>query len=180
MLKIVQDFYSNKSAIQQSCCELSGFQLLSINKKRTYGGETFDREQTEHRVLVRERFVVSRSKIQTSLHNMLALFGDRSVDVTREWRTYVESVDKAVCASLHVCVKKSLQELLQSVVRRDTIDMPTLFGVSLSLEGGKIDFKPTVTNLTHSLNTIIKVRTHSFCFHLVIFRFHFFIRFWFL
>jgi dynein heavy chain len=87
---------------------------------------------------------------------MFANFRDGSSEVQREWRELVRGVDREVETALRHTVKRSLQELSRAINGDAKSDPQTLFGVKIVLENSRIDYKPTMINLTHVVNIVAK------------------------
>jgi len=83
-------------------------------------------------------------------------FRDGTPEVQREWRELVKEVDLEVESSLRQTVKRSLQELSRAINGDAKTEPQTLFGVKIVLENGRIDYKPTMINLTHVVNIVAK------------------------
>ena len=68
----------------------------------------------------------------------------------------VKEVDREVEVSLRQTVKRSLQELSRAINGDAKSEPQTLFGVKIVLENSRIDYRPTMINLTHVVNIVAK------------------------
>ena len=74
----------------------------------------------------------------------------------REWNAFVEQVDKQVEDALRQTVKRSLQELSRSINGDVKTEVQPLFQIHVTLQGSKVEFKPSISELTQSVNSVSK------------------------
>ena len=80
-------------------------------------------------------------------------FRDGGDEVQREWNAFVESIDKNVEDALRQTVKRSLQELSRSINGDAKTEVQPLFQIHVTLQGSKVEFKPSISELTQTVNT---------------------------
>ena len=73
----------------------------------------------------------------------------------REWRAFVEQIDKSVEAALFTTAKSSLEELSRSINGDGTTEVQPLFGLQVALKR-KIEFAPSIADLTQAVNANCK------------------------
>mmetsp|Transcript_26605 Transcript_26605/g.80317 ORF Transcript_26605/g.80317 Transcript_26605/m.80317 type:complete len:159 (+) Transcript_26605:3193-3669(+) len=90
------------------------------------------------------------------MRDMYAHFCDGTPEVQREWRELVKEMDRDIEISLRHTVRRSLQELSRAINGDAKSEPQTLFGVKIVLESSRIDYRPTMINLTHVVNIVAK------------------------
>ena len=153
---IVKQFHSGKEIINRNCKSVSALILVKIDKNMVYEQGVFEEKQLEHRVRAKALLEQSHSQIKTTLREMYVNFKDGSGEVKREWRTFCISTDVAVENALRATVKKSLQELSKAINGDAKTEPQTLFKVNIVLENNRVDYRPTMMNLTHVVNIVAK------------------------
>ena len=154
--KIVRQFHEGKNTILKNCKEVSQMLLVKIDKNMVYDEGIFDQKQMEHRVRVKVKLENAHKVCKTTMRNMHINFKDGSGEVRREWRAFTASTDKAVEMALRNTVKKSLQELSKAINGDAKTEPQTLFKVNIVLENNRVDYRPTMINLTHVVNIVAK------------------------
>ena len=81
-------------------------------------------------------------------------FRDGGDEVQREWSSFVEQVDKHVEDALRQTVKRSLQELSRSINGDAKTEVQPLFQIHVTLQGSKVEFKPSISELTQTVNSV--------------------------
>ena len=130
--------------------------LLRIDKNVVYDQTSFEQKQSAHRVDCKKRLTNSHLAVKKELAEMYHNFKDGSAEVQREWRDLVKEVDREVELALRHTIKRSLQELSRSINGDAKTEPQTLFGVKIVLENGRVDYRPTMINLTHVVNIVAK------------------------
>ena len=77
-------------------------------------------------------------------------------EVQREWASFVEQIDRGVEDALRQTVKKSLQELSRSINGDAKTEVQALFRIQVVLQSNKVEFKPSISELTQSVNSVSK------------------------
>ena len=77
-------------------------------------------------------------------------------EVQREWAAFVASIDRGVEDALRTTVKKSLQELSRSINGDAKTEVQALFRIQVVLHASKVEFKPSIAELTQTVNYISK------------------------
>ena len=62
--------------------------------------------------------------------------------------------------ALRTTVKRSLQELSRAINGDAKTEPQTLFGVKIVLENNRVDYRPTMINLTHVVNVLAVAASH--------------------
>ena len=117
--KVVDTFKQSVQSIKNCCATIASTLLVKIQRKHTYPMEEFEKVQSDHRVVVRQKLQVAHEQI---VNTMKLVFEDfkrdyvTSTDVQREWRLFVEKVEKDIDDALRQTVKRSLQEISKAIV----------------------------------------------------------------
>ena len=77
-------------------------------------------------------------------------------EVQREWNLFVEQIDKSVEDSLRTTVKRSLQDLSRSINGDAKTEVQALFRIQVVLQMNKVEFKPSIADLTQTVNSVSK------------------------
>jgi dynein heavy chain len=153
---IVRRYKEGKHKISRECRLTASLLLLRIDKNAIYDEGIFEAKQANHRTEVKRRFQQSHQNIKQELRDMFVNFREGTSEVQREWRELVKEVDREVEVSLRQTVKRSLQELSRAINGDAKSEPQTLFGVKIVLENSRIDYRPTMINLTHVVNIVAK------------------------
>eukprot|EP01042_Synura_sphagnicola_P000546 gene546-588_t len=160
---VVKDFKECKSVVTRLCKQISGSLLLKVDKNLIYDETLFETRQREHRVALSQQFEDSFHKILHSLRSIYRNFREGSPEVQREWKSQVTQIDKVMEQSLKHAVKRSLQELSKAINGDSKTDPQTLFTVRIVLDSSKsmiessrVTYRPSMINLTHSVNVVAK------------------------
>ncbi|GMI21327.1 hypothetical protein TeGR_g3290 [Tetraparma gracilis] len=152
----VKQFHSGKDVINRNCKAVAALILAKIDKNMVYEQSDFEDKQLAHRVRVKAKLEESHALIKSTLKEMFINFKDGSGEVKREWRAFCLSTDTAVENALRTTVKKSLQELSKAINGDAKTEPQTLFKVNIVLENNRVDYRPTMMNLTHVVNIVAK------------------------
>ena len=153
---IVRRYKEGKHKISRECRLTASLLLLRIDKNAIYDEGIFEAKQANHRTEVKRRFQQSHQNIKQEMRDMFVNFREGTSEVQREWRELVKEVDREVELSLRQTVKRSLQELSRAINGDAKSEPQTLFGVKIVLENSRIDYRPTMINLTHVVNIVAK------------------------
>lgn len=153
---IVKEFKDCKNTVHRICKQISSAMVLKVDKNVIYEESVFETRQQEHRNAVSAQFEQGFTRIMSVLRNMYRNFRDGSSEVQREWRSQITQIDKMMEQSLKHAVKRSLQELSKSINGDSKTDPQTLFTVRIVLEHNKVTYRPSMMNLTHSVNIVAK------------------------
>merc|ERR1712190_313706 len=80
-------------------------------------------------------------------------------EIQREWKTYVEKVDKRIEEALKKAVKTSLQELCKALNGDNKTEPAPLFRIQAVLDEIKMDFKPPMHQLKDLLQMVCRDMT---------------------
>jgi dynein heavy chain len=131
---------------------------------------------------MRSKMVTTHNFIVDAMRGMFDVVKEGGSEVKREWRALVAKVDKDIESALRQAVKRSLQELSRAIngdakTEPQTVSLscvtplfcaPTphavtaffhltqLFNINIVLEAGRMDYRPTMINLTHAVNIVAK------------------------
>ncbi|GMI05338.1 hypothetical protein TrVE_jg1168 [Triparma verrucosa] len=153
---IVQQFHSGKDVISKNCKQVSSLMLVKIDKNMVYDEGVFEVKQSEHRERAKAILEKAHHQIKMTMKEMYVNFKDGSGEVRREWRSFCVGTDAAVELALRTTVKKSLQELSKAINGDAKTEPQTLFRVNIVLENNRVDYRPTMINLTHVVNIVAK------------------------
>ena len=154
--QIVQQFHAGKEVIVRNCKNIASMILVKIDKNMVYDEGVFEQKQSEHRIRVKSLMEQAHTTIRTTMKDMFSHFKEGSGEVRREWRAFTVWTDKTVELALRQTVKKSLQELSKAINGDAKTEPQTLFKVNIVLENNRVDYKPTMINLTHVVNVVAK------------------------
>merc|ERR1711897_89229 len=104
-------------------------------------------------------FKESHAKITDLMMSSNSFFETHPHDIQREWRAYVDKIDKRIEESLKKCVKTSLQELCRALNGDSKTEPSPLFRISGVLEDVKMDFKPPMNQLKDLLQLVCRDMT---------------------
>ena len=90
------------------------------------------------------------------MNEAYAHFQSDPPEVQREWKKFTEITDKMVGEALRQTVKKSLQELSRAINGDAKSEPQALFKVNVVLENNTVAFRPTMINLTQTVNMVSK------------------------
>mmetsp|Transcript_14527 Transcript_14527/g.44826 ORF Transcript_14527/g.44826 Transcript_14527/m.44826 type:complete len:398 (-) Transcript_14527:11342-12535(-) len=153
---IVHRFKEGKYKISRECRLISCLLLVRIDKNSIYDESIFESKQANHRIYVKHRLQESHKNVKLVMRDMYAHFCDGTPEVQREWRELVKEMDRDIEISLRHTVRRSLQELSRAINGDAKSEPQTLFGVKIVLESSRIDYRPTMINLTHVVNIVAK------------------------
>lgn len=91
----------------------------------------------------------------------LQLFEGHPLEIQREWKLYIDKIDKRLGDALKKAVRASLQDLSKALNATEgkgcTVDVVPLFKVYAYLDSqNKMDFRPTMSELKELLQTVCK------------------------
>ena len=153
----VQAFKKNRRRIERLCSSIAATSLVRIDKNYVHPEGVFEAHQKEHRTQARERLQRYHKEIRRTMAEMYETFAKHALDVQREWAGFVRKVDENIERSLRSTVKASLQELSRAIVGEGSKTDPIpLFRVQLVLVHDKVEFKPSIMNLTQMVNVVSK------------------------
>jgi dynein heavy chain len=155
----VKQFKKNNSEISQVCKQISDLHLISIEKKAVHRDDEFKLVQERCREKMMKVFKASHEKITELMLNTYHFFEHHSADIQREWKAYVEKVDKKIEEALKKCVKTSLQELCRALNGDNKTEPSPLFRISAVLDDIRMDFKPPMNQLKDLLQLVCRDMT---------------------
>ena len=151
--RAIEIFQTGKMNISKVCKKYCNLLLVDINNNSVYKEGNFESQQFAHRVVVTDKLEDFYNSITIEMNKLHEMFKSSNTrEVHSEWISFVKSVDKAVESGLFTSVKQSLLKI-NKVCRNDSY---TLFRVELVLQNSRIECKPTMIEVTHSLNSIAK------------------------
>ena len=130
--------------------------LVALKKKQVYPQDLFESEQRAHHEMVREKLRQLHISTRTLMRQTHETFRSEVEEVQKEWSLFVEQNDKSVEESLRQTVKRSLQELSRSINGDAKTEVQALFVIGVVLHASKVEFKPSIAELTQTVNTISK------------------------
>ena len=116
----------------------------------------FAARQAEHRAEIKIKLEQAHRTIVTALGELYEHFRSDPGEVQREWRRFVASTDKMLGDALRQTVKRSLQELSKAINGDAKTEPQALFKVHTVLESASVGFRPTMINLTQTVNMVSK------------------------
>ena len=154
--KLVKSFHDNKAVLAGHCRQLAGTGIISLKKKQVYPQDLFESEQQAHQAKVREQLMAVHEQMKELMRQTHETFRSELDEVQREWVSFVVSIDKAVEDALRMTVKRSMQELSRSINGDAKTEVSALFRIQVVLHASKVEFKPSIQDLTATVNTASK------------------------
>jgi dynein heavy chain len=138
---------------------ISDMHLIKIEKKTVHRDEEFKQVQEQRREEVKKQFKEAHEKIVDLMLTAYQFFESHPQDIQREWRAYVDKVDKKIEEVLKKAVKTSLQDLCRALNGDSKTEPSPLFKISAVLEDIKMDFKPAMNVLKDLLQMVCRDMT---------------------
>eukprot|EP00762_Andalucia_godoyi_P004499 ANDGO_05184.mRNA.1 Dynein-1-beta heavy chain len=153
---IVQQFQESHKKIEDLCKSIAETMLVLIKRKTVYAEGEFEKHQAEHREHVKNQLVVMHKDVLGHLAKCYAFFKGHPEEIQRQWRAYLERIDKKVEDALRTTVKRSLQEISRAINGDSKSEVVPLFLVYVVLGNSAIELRPSVPQLTQTVNIISK------------------------
>merc|ERR1712232_722825 len=119
----------------------------------------FELVQQNRRAEVTKQFEDSHEKIAELMLSSYSFFESHPNDIQREWKQYVDKVDKRIEEALKKCVKTSLQDLCRALNGDNKTEPAPLFRINAILDDVKMDFKPPMNKLKDLLQMVCRDMT---------------------
>uniref|UniRef100_A0A7S1KLH4 Dynein-1, subspecies f n=1 Tax=Percolomonas cosmopolitus TaxID=63605 RepID=A0A7S1KLH4_9EUKA len=152
----IKEFNERVAQIEEQCVRIQDTLLIKIDPKTVYHESSFDKEQSQHRTMVKRQLINANEKIVEMMKALYDIFKTdiKFPEIEREWWLFVQGIEKKVENALRTTLKRSLQKL-STVINEDKENQETqnpLFLVSVILdddeEGNKRpSLKPSVSDL---------------------------------
>ncbi|PFH37249.1 dynein, axonemal, heavy chain 2 family protein [Besnoitia besnoiti] len=157
----VRRFQTNHQTILAHCKAISELHFISIDRRKIYADEEFRHEQATKKREIEDYLSQAHKAITDILQDSHRLFEEHPFEIQREWKCYVEKVDKRVGDALKKAVRTSLQDLSKVLNpaggKTSTLDVVPLFKVHAVLDSqNRMDFKPSMADLKELLQTVCK------------------------
>merc|ERR1711972_887330 len=133
--------------------------MIRIEKKTVHRDDEFRDVQEQCRAEVQRLFKEAHEKITELMLNTYQFFENHPPDIQREWKTYVDKIDKKIEEALKKAVKTSLQDLCKALNGDNKTEPSPLFRISGVLEDIKMDFKPPMNQLKDLLQLVCRDMT---------------------
>merc|ERR1712151_1315438 len=108
---------------------------------------------------VRRQFKEAHEKITELMLHTYQFFENHPPDIQREWKQYVDKIDKKVEEALKKAVKTSLQDLCKALNGDSKTEPSPLFRISAVLDDIRMDFKPPMNQLKDLLQVVCRDMT---------------------
>ncbi|XP_066137784.1 dynein axonemal heavy chain 2 [Euwallacea fornicatus] len=82
--------------------------------------------------------------------------------IANQWGRYINNFDKLVEEALKICCKNSLQSMFEALHGNGTTDPNPLIQLEVNLDGNKINFEPTLVNVTLVISNIQNTLVEAF------------------
>jgi dynein heavy chain len=143
--------------IRKQCQILTTLVLVDVNRNISYKGRLFETKQAEHR----KKTITICSNMYQTIKNEVDILNDQfrsqSQEVLFAWKLHLASVDTLILQSLLQCVKISLHTLYNAINGHEIGgESHPLFSVSILLKNGAIECRPSMINVTNSINIVAK------------------------
>ncbi|CEL98551.1 unnamed protein product [Vitrella brassicaformis CCMP3155] len=159
----VLQYKANHHRVNVLCKNISDRHMILIDKKTIYTVEEFKTVQEKHRVEIVDFLQNTHAEITDTMLATYQFFETHPQEIQREWKQYVDKMDKKVEEALKKAVKSSLQDLSKALNssdgKRGEMDIAPLFKVHAVLKGTKMDFRPTMSQLKDMLQLICREMT---------------------
>ena len=129
--------------------------LVKVDQSANYNQGSFESQQAEHRKASLEMIEELYQTIFKLVSEISTTFKSGSKEVQQEWKRFVESVDQMIENALKKSILDSLKTLSSAINGDSNDDVQTLFHVHVLLDYN-VEFRPTMINLTHTVNSITK------------------------
>jgi len=129
--------------------------LIKIVKTVNYKQGIFENQQTEHLKNSCELVKESFREILQAAQEIYVIFKDGSKEVQQEWKRFTESIDQIIEEAMKNTILQSLQNLSSAINGNSLEDQQALFHVRVLLDSS-IEFRPTMIDLTNTINRITK------------------------
>lgn len=154
--KEILEFNERVAEIEDQCKRIEETLLIKIDPKTVYHESSFDKEQSQHRTIIKKQLINGNEKIVEMMKALYDIFKSdiKFPEIEKEWWLFVQGIEKKVENALRTSLKLSLQKL-NLVINEDKESQETqnpLFLVSVILdddeEGNKRpSLKPSVSDL---------------------------------
>lgn len=155
----VKMFKKNHAEILMICKTVSEMHLIKIARKTVYRDEEFRQVQEQRRAEATRQFKEAHEKISELMLSTYVFFETHPNDIQREWKIYVDKIDKKVEEALKKAVKTSLQDLCRALNGDSKTEPSPLFKISAILDESKMDFKPPMNQLKDLLQMVCRDMT---------------------
>ena len=156
VMSLVQDFKNAFLRIQGICRRVSETLLVSIEKKKVYAEGEFEEKQSVHRIHVKELLLKAHEEVKDIMIATYETFKNDSDKIQKHWLGYTRKIDQMVEDALRATVKRSLQEIVRAINGDAKTEVHPLFLVNVVLEMQRVEFKPSINNLTQMMNVVSK------------------------
>ena len=156
---VVDTFHSDRRKVNRAVDTISKTSLIDIEKNYVHEEGVFEEKQSRHRARVRKILQNSYRQCLDTLKRMYRFFENDPIHVQKAWAKYVRSVDHALGRALRSTAKHSLQELQRAICSgssQSEVEQSPLFRLNLVLEGGRVEYRPTIIGLTQMVNAVAK------------------------
>jgi dynein heavy chain len=155
---VVREFKECKAIAARACKYFSSALLIKVDKNVIYEGLSFESYQKDYRTQLSAKFSEVFKTVSDALKKLYRNFADGPPEVLREWKSQINHIDKSVEHALKHCIKRSLNELSKAINGDSRTDPQTLFTTKVILDQSRIAlaYKPSIVNLTHSVNLVAK------------------------
>eukprot|EP01138_Halocafeteria_seosinensis_P001392 gb/GECG01001428.1/.p1 GENE.gb/GECG01001428.1/~~gb/GECG01001428.1/.p1 ORF type:complete len:4689 (+),score=693.48 gb/GECG01001428.1/:1-14067(+) len=156
---VVDTFHSDKRKINRAIDTINRTSLIDIEKNYVHEEGVFEEKQSRHRARVRKVLQNCYRQCLDTLKRMYRFFENDPVHVQKAWAKYVQSVDHSLGKALRATSKHSLQELQRAICAdfsKSDVEQSPLFRLNLVLEGGRVEYRPTIIALTQMVNGVAK------------------------
>ncbi|CAJ1396632.1 unnamed protein product [Effrenium voratum] len=133
--------------------------MIKIEKKTVHRDDEFRDVQERRREEVRQEFSKSLHKITELMLSSYTFFESHPPDIQREWKSYIDKVDKRIEEALKKAVKASLQDLCKALNGDTKTEPSPLFKIQAVLDEVKMDFKPPMSQLKDLLQMVCRDMT---------------------
>ena len=145
------------SRIKGNCRLIADALLVHIQKKKTYSEAEFEQTQKEHREMARDKLKAAHHEIVVTMKRIYEFFMYDSQDIQREWKQFVERIEKDIDDALRTTVKRSLQEISKAIIGDvKGGEVGQLFLVNVVLETQRPELKPSILQLSQMINNVSK------------------------
>ncbi|KAJ3172703.1 Dynein heavy chain 2, axonemal, partial [Geranomyces variabilis] len=159
--KTVSDFIESNTRLRRNCKLIADSLLWSIESKKIYELQDFEKAQDRYRNIIREKLIAVHENIRNTLHTTYEAFRNDGKEVYGHWIRYIDRIDAMVEDALRTSVKRSLQEINKAIngegkSRDGGVEVQPLFKVNVTLENQRVEFNPTLSNLEETVNKVAR------------------------
>ena len=143
--------------VKRYCHLLASMKLVHIDRNMLYKERQFEIKQSEHRNKTKKLCTTYHQKIKEEIEILSQQFCNGTQDVLTAWTYHITSIDNQILEALLQSVKISLHAFSTAVNGYGLAgESHPLFAVTVILKNGSIECRPSMIEITNSVNIVAK------------------------